>query len=194
MKRATRVSALNVIGSILVISALIRLAGADFTATAQEPSNETIDEVSVVDIPFSPESIDIILEALQRREAVLREAELQVEERRRILGRTEADLEQKIEELENVEQRLAATLSLADTAAETDIEKLAVVYENMKPKDAAEIFAVMAPNFAAGFMSRMQPESAAAVMSELEPDVGHTISVIFAGRNADAFQEEYLNE
>ena len=59
----------------------------------------------------------------------------------------------------------------------------------MKAKDAAELFSVMTPNFAAGFLSRMQPEAAAAVLSELEPDTSHAISIIFAGRNANAFNE-----
>ncbi|KIN65935.1 hypothetical protein Z945_982 [Sulfitobacter noctilucae] len=88
--------------------------------------------------------------------------------------------------LEEAEANLRRTLSLTDGAAEDDLARLTAVYENMKPKDAAALFATMEPDFAAGFLGRMRPDYAAAVMTGLPPDVAYSISVILAGRNANA--------
>ena len=70
--------------------------------------------------------------------------------------------------------------------AEDDLVQLTSVYENMKPKEAALLFERMSPDFAAGFLGRMRPEDAAAIMSGLPPELGYSISVLLASRNADA--------
>ncbi len=46
----------------------------------------------------------------------------------------------------------SAEASLADVAAENDLQSLTQVYENMKPKDASALFEEMSPEFAAGFL------------------------------------------
>ena len=89
-----------------------------------------------------------------------------------------------------MEDELKATLALADGAAEADIERLTAVYQAMKPKDAAALFETMAPEFAAGFLGRMPPEAAAAILSGMSPEAAYGVSVIVAGRNAGARQNE----
>ena len=88
--------------------------------------------------------------------------------------------------LEQIESDLRKTLALADGAAENDLARLTSVYENMKPKDAAALFETMEPDFAAGFLGRMRPDAAASVMTGLSPGAAYSISVILAGRNANA--------
>ena len=89
-------------------------------------------------------------------------------------------------DLVEAEAALRETLSLADGAVEKDIARLTVVYETMKPKEAAALFEEMAPEFAAGFLARMRPEAAAQIMTGLSAEVAYTISVLMAGRNAQA--------
>jgi flagellar motility protein MotE (MotC chaperone) len=88
-------------------------------------------------------------------------------------------------QLEAMEAKLAATLALADGAAEADVERLTKVYQAMKPKDAAKLFETMSPEFAAGFLGRMPPESAAAILSGMSAESAYGVSVIVAGRNAN---------
>jgi len=85
--------------------------------------------------------------------------------------------------LEDAENRLADTLALADNAAEKDLERLTSVYENMKPKEAADIFETMDVTFAAGFLSRMRPDAAAGILSNVDKTLAYAISVAMAGRN-----------
>jgi flagellar motility protein MotE (MotC chaperone) len=56
----------------------------------------------------------------------------------------------------------------------------------MKPKDAAALFEEMDPGFAAGFLGRMRAVAAASVMAGLSPQTAYSVSVIMAGRNANA--------
>jgi flagellar motility protein MotE (MotC chaperone) len=44
----------------------------------------------------------------------------------------------------------------------------------------------MSPEFAAGFLGRMAPEAAAAILSGMSAEAAYGISVIVAGRNANA--------
>ena len=98
----------------------------------------------------------------------------------------EAEIAERLEELRAAEAELAATVAQVETAAESDLGRLVQVYESMKPGDAAALFQTMAPEFAAGFIGRMNPNAAAAILTGLEPDTAYTISVIIAGRNANA--------
>ena len=125
-----------------------------------------------------------LLYALQEREARVTAREKQIAMRTKALAVANTEIQKRLVVLEQTEEALRATLSLADSAAENDIAKLTAVYENMKPKDAAALFEAMEPKFAAGFLGRMRPDAAAAIMTGLTPESAYTISVILAGRNA----------
>ncbi len=126
-----------------------------------------------------------VLEALQARETRLAEREARAATDARTLAVARQEIDARIAALEAAEQKLAATIAVADQAAEKDVARLVAVYESMKPKDAARLFSEMEPDFAAGFLARMRPEAAAAVMTGLDPGKAYAISVVLAGRNAN---------
>lgn len=125
-----------------------------------------------------------VLAALQARETRLAEQEARAATDARTLAVTRQEIDARIAALEAAEQKLAATIAVADQAAEKDVARLVAVYESMKPKDAARLFGEMEPDFAAGFLARMRPEAAAAVMTGLDSGKAYAISVVLAGRNA----------
>lgn len=127
-----------------------------------------------------------LFDDLKERESSLTARENGIAAREKAVALAGSEAEKRIATLEAAERKLAATIEQADQAAEKDVARLVAVYERMKPKDAASLFAEMAPDFAAGFLSRMRPEAAAAVMAGLDPKVAYAISVQFAGRNAAA--------
>lgn len=127
-----------------------------------------------------------MFEDLKLRETKLRRREDSIAAREQAVALAGQEVERRIAALQKAEEKLAATIEQADKAAETDVARLVAVYERMKPKDAAALFAEMEPDFAAGFLTRMRPEAAAAVMAGLDPKVAYAISVHFAGRNAAA--------
>ena len=180
---------LPVIAVLLVTSAAVRIVGGagpvlaeELAAPAPAPSPEAT-PVMATETSMLP---DELIAALQAREARVADREARLADRLQALRVAEMEIEEKLVALEEAEESLAALLALASSAAENDIARLTQVYENMKPQDSAALFQTMEPAFSAGFIGRMQPEAAAAIMSNIEPETAYLISVILAGRNANA--------
>jgi flagellar motility protein MotE (MotC chaperone) len=170
------------LAAILGVSGLVRLGDAAGAAIALEMAgSDPID----ADFAVSPD-LAAALSALRERHADLDKREIALEERMRALATAEGMLSEQLAALRDAEERLRGLMTLAEEAAEGDLAQLTSVYENMKPKEAALLFERMSPAFAAGFFGRMRADSAAAIMSGLPPDMAYSISVLVAGRNADA--------
>lgn len=194
-KRRSGRGALVLITLLLTSSALLRVgAGGAFAqavaestkeAAARDGSEATTTAQSEARA-MGRETLGRMLSELQAREARIKERESQIALRAKALTVADAEITKRLQTLEQAEQDLRQTLALADSAAENDLARLTAVYENMKPKDASALFETMEPAFAAGFLGRMRPDAAAAVMAGLTPETAYTISVILAGRNANA--------
>ncbi|WP_400085159.1 MotE family protein [Yoonia sp. R78084] len=174
---------LQVITCLLVASAVLRLATEVGPAMANEGTDVSVEEANVPAADTG--ATDSLLSALQARERRMTEREAQLTARMEALRVAEEEIDQKLEQLVAAEARLSATIALADTAAESDLAQLTTVYENMKPREAADLFAQMPPRFAAGFLGLMRPDAAASIMTELDPEIAYSFSVVLAGRNAD---------
>jgi flagellar motility protein MotE (MotC chaperone) len=174
---------LSIIAGMLIASGLLRIgneAGQAF-ATEQDLSAATPDAACA---PSTDNAA--LLEAYRTREERITTREAQLEDRLQAMRVAEAEITERLAQLQAAQASLAATISVADTAAEDDLGQLTAVYENMKPQDAAALFETMEPDFSAGFMGRMRPEIAAAIMAQLQPETAYAISAILAGRNANA--------
>ncbi len=188
--------AVLVISVMFISSALLRLGSGAGEALAEAISETTPPETmghdpaasddKTVEVPFDRAKAGGLLDALRAREERVKQIETRIEVRSKALAVADQEITRRLAALEQAEANLRNTLALADGAAEDDLARLTAVYENMKPKDAAAIFAAMEPDFAAGFLGRMRSEAAAAVMAGLPPETAYSISVIVAGRNAKA--------
>lgn len=177
---------LLILAGLLVGSGMLRLGLGAGEAIAREGAPEDSamsNQAGLVCEP--PPDIAAVLDALQEREDRLATAEAAFENRMQALRVAEEEIQKDLEDLTRAEIALSETLALADRAAEDDLARLTSVYENMKPKEAAELFATMDPEFAAGFLGRMRPEAAAGIFAGLDPDTAYSISAILAGRNAN---------
>ncbi len=188
-----RGGSLLMIAGLLVVSGALRLAIEAGPALARSEEAKSLGDVMHEDperqgaVHFPDlDGMHEMLEAFRKREERLKERERLLEERTHAVDIADKAVNEKIRELVEAEAALRATLELADGAVERDITRLTSVYETMKPKEAAALFEEMAPEFAAGFLARMRPEAAAQIMTGLSPDVAYTISVVMAGRNAQA--------
>lgn len=132
------------------------------------------------------EPLERALSRVEGRAELLDQREARIEARALAVAEAEAMVTGQLAALEETENRLEALLSLSDTAAESDLERLTQMYETMDAGDAAALFLQMDPSFAAGFLGRMQPGTAAGVLAELDPGVAYSISVLLATRNASA--------
>lgn len=183
---AKRPGVLAWIALLLFASGVVRLGGHADMAMAIG----TEGEAAPAPAACVPETgTGALLDAFRTREERLAAREAQLADREQAVAVAAAEIEEQLAALTEAEESLAAMLALADSAAADDLARLTAVYENMKPQDAAALFATMDPAFSAGFLGMMQPAAAAAIMSGLEPDIAYSISVILAGRNADAPRE-----
>jgi flagellar motility protein MotE (MotC chaperone) len=167
------------LAALLAVSAALRLGGAVSAALAVESPPEASVAEPTVDVAAA-------LAAVRERQAELDRREAALDERLRALAVAERTVSDQLAVLREAEERLRGLMATAAAGADGDLAQLTAVYENMKPKEAAALFERMSPEFAAGFLGRMRPDVAAAVMSGLPPDLAYAISVLLAGRNADA--------
>jgi len=187
--------ALWIIALVFLTSAMVRLASGTGAAIAREVSDLAHDvgaESQGVADPVAcqtDEETQALIAALLKREKSVEEKELLVAQKMKEIEVAKAEVLESMGVLEQAEARLEATMVRSQSAAEDDLAKLTTVYESMKPKEAAALFEAMSPDFAAGFLGRMRPDAAGAVMAGLKPETAYTISVILAGRNANAPSE-----
>lgn len=182
-RRAPR--ATFIILSCFLVSATIRL-GTGGVALAEELAADTEPPPIAAPTPAPEPEVGSLLQSIRVRQEQLANREVEIAERQLELNFVEQRIAQQFAVLKQAEQKLADTLAIADSAAENDLKQLTEVYEKMKAKNAAEIFGTMEISFAAGFLSRMRPESAAGILSEMPPNAAYSISVVMAGKNANA--------
>jgi flagellar motility protein MotE (MotC chaperone) len=192
-KRGSGRGALLILSVVFVMSAGARLVSGTGAAIAREisqigTSNST--EVDTYGASCEPDSATAtLLASLRSREAKISIAEKSLSQKMKAFELAKTAFTQNMAALKSAEERLAATMNIASSAAQDDLDKLTAVYESMKPKEAAALFEQMSPDFAAGFLARMRSDIAAPVLAGLKPETAYTISVILAGRNANAPSE-----
>lgn len=184
--KGNRRSTLTLVGILLLLSALLRLATDTGQVIASEPTAHAEGDPSHLSSDLSrPEHLEELLAALKKREARLAAQEQDIEMRERTVEVAEDEIDKQLEKLEQAEISLQQTITLASQSAEDDLSQLTNVYTNMKPKQAAALFEQMDASFAAGFLARMPPDNAARVLAGMSPEKAYHVSVELAGRNAD---------
>lgn len=177
---------LVLITGFFLASSLLRLGSGTGSAIAREVGalhpTEAV-ETAPLNSCEDCEGIGELLATLKQREMLVEEKEIALANRMQALAVAEVAIKRNLEALQKAEEKLQATMAIADTAAEEDLSRLTSVYENMKAKNAAAIFEEMEPQFSAGFLGRMRPDAAAAIFANLTPSKAYSISVILAGRN-----------
>lgn len=166
---------------ILAASGAVRLGNGVGMAMALQAEPVETGANSPVQCPLPPERL---LEALRKRTQEVEEQEADLLDQRAAIELAQRAVDARLAELAAAEASLRETLTIADGAAEKDIQRLIAVYEAMKPSEAALLFKAMAPEFAAGFLGRMRPEAAAAILGGMPSDAAYSVSVLIAGRNA----------
>ncbi|SDW58590.1 MotE family protein [Roseicitreum antarcticum] len=175
---AIKISALTIIAVLMTTAGMSRL-GLGLSAALAEA--DMARDTEMVADPGDPMDL---LTALRMREADLEAREAALTARMGDLQVAEDRLASLLSEMDAAERALADTMATTQTAAEDDLTRLTVVYENMKPENAAILFEEMEPGFAAGFIARLRPDVAAQILAGLPPRTAYGISAILAGRNA----------
>lgn len=185
-------------GPLLIMALLFLGSGAARVAAnldvgGAEPSNSSA-PVPEPENCVQSEGVEKLMALIRERQERLVVQDRQIADRMATLQVAEAELQLTLNAVVAAEEKLQSSLSLASRAMNDDLTSLIAVYESMKPKDAAGLFAAMPPEFAAGFLAQMRSEIAAEIMAGLTPDQAYGISVYIAGRNAGLNQSAPIQQ
>lgn len=116
----------------------------------------------------SAQEVQVLQQLAARRETLDRRAE-DIDRRADLLRAGESRLDQKLQELKELQALLQGLLKNHETQQEEQIRSLVKIYENMKPKDAARIFEELEMATLLQVAERMAERKLAPVMANMDP-------------------------
>lgn len=116
----------------------------------------------------SAQEIQVLQQLSARRESLDARAE-DMDRRSDLLRAGEARLDQKLQELKDLQILLQGLLKSHDTQQDAQMRSLVKIYENMKPKDAARIFEELDMATLLQVAERMGERKLAPVMADMNP-------------------------
>lgn len=125
-----------------------------------------------------------VLEDLRARRLALEERERTIAEREAVVVAAERRLAERIEELQQLQQRLEALDQAARDRADAGWRGLVKIYETMRPRDAARIFNELEMPVLIEVVERMRERNAAPILAGMNPDKAKALTAELAQRRA----------
>jgi flagellar motility protein MotE (MotC chaperone) len=135
--------------------------------------------------PSSP-SERAILERLQERRGSLDERTREIEMRENLLRAAEKKVDGRIGELKEVEDRISAGARAEKEEADRQMKTIVIMYETMKPKDAAKVFDRLNISVLMPIATAMNPRKMAEVLAVMSPEAAERLTVALAAKTRDA--------
>jgi flagellar motility protein MotE (MotC chaperone) len=123
-----------------------------------------------------------ILESLHDRRQQLETRSHELDMRESLLKAAEKRIEAKVAELKGVETRVKTEMGNRDEAEAKRLKSLIIMYENMKPKDAARIFDRLTMTILVDVSTHMNPRAMSAILAQMTPEAAERLTVELANR------------
>jgi flagellar motility protein MotE (MotC chaperone) len=123
-----------------------------------------------------------ILESLNKRRLELDARARELEVRDGLLKAAEKRLEQKIQEVKDLEAKVKTSAGKRDEAEAAQFKSLVTMYENMKAKDAAKVFDRLDMRILVEIVTQMNPRRMSDVLAQMQPEVAEKLTVELANR------------
>jgi flagellar motility protein MotE (MotC chaperone) len=122
--------------------------------------------------------------------------ERSISEREATLQGIEQRLDQKTDELKKIQDSLKELLVQKDEKEKESLKKLVVVYEKMKPVEAAKILQGLGLETLLNIMDEMKDVKVSAIMAKMEPELAQILTIELAQRrqNLEARMKEEHDE
>ncbi len=127
-----------------------------------------------------------ILESLNKRRLELDARARELEVRDGLLKAAEKRLEQKIQEVKDLEAKVKTSAGKRDEAEAAQFKSLVTMYENMKAKDAAKVFDRLDMKILVEIVTQMNPRRMSDVLAQMQPEVAEKLTVELAQRAGGA--------
>src|SRR5256885_1536104 len=124
-----------------------------------------------------------VLESLAQRRQELETRAREMEVRESLLKAAEKRIEQRLQELKELETRLTGIANKKDEAEAAKFKSLVSMYENMKAKDAAKVLDRLNMRVLLEVVNAMNPRRMADILGQMTPDVVERLTIEIANRS-----------
>lgn len=137
-------------------------------------------------VPVQPATIPpgerALLERLQERRQELEARARELEVRENLLRSAERQLEMRMGELKDMEERIKGATQQKDEAEAARFKSLVTMYENMRAKDAAKIFERLEMKVLLDVATQMNPRRVSDILALMTPESAEKLTVELAHR------------
>lgn len=123
-----------------------------------------------------------LLQDLSARRETLDDRGRELDLREKMLLAAERQVDDKIAELKEIEKTIDGLLRQYDEEQSARIDSLVKIYQNMKPKDAAQIFAELDLPVLLDVLERMREAKSALILALLDPERAKMLTIELAER------------
>jgi len=124
-----------------------------------------------------------VLESLAQRRQELETRSREIDVRDSLLKAAEKRIEQRLQELKELEARVNGAISKKDEEEAGKFKSLVGMYENMKAKDAAKVFDRLNMRVLVELVNAMNPRRMADILAQMTPDVAERLTIEIANRS-----------
>jgi flagellar motility protein MotE (MotC chaperone) len=128
---------------------------------------------------FSASEVETLQDLAKRREE-LDKREQQIGQREALLKAAGVEVDRKIAELNKLRSELEDLLNKQKTSEDERITSLVKIYENMKPKDAANIFNTLDMNVLLPVIGKISERKASPILAAMDPDKAREVTIKLA--------------
>lgn len=124
-----------------------------------------------------------LLERLGERRDELQQKARDMETRERVMDDAEKKLDQRINQLKSLEEKATAEVAKRQESEPIGLKNIIVMYEAMKPKEAARVFDRLPHAVLVPVATQMNPRKMAEVMAAMTPESAERLTVALANRS-----------
>lgn len=132
---------------------------------------------------FTQNEIDVLQKLSVRREA-LDNRQKDLDLRENLVKAAEARIDKKIAEMKELQANIEGMLKQVDRQDEEKLKSLVKIYENMKPKDAANILSTLELPIQLGVLGHMKEAKVAPILSAMDIQQAKLVTDAMAARRA----------
>jgi flagellar motility protein MotE (MotC chaperone) len=123
-----------------------------------------------------------LIERLGERREQIDARQRELDMREKLLETAERKLDGRVGELKAVEDKLEGKKDDKDSGDNQGLKKLVIMYENMKPKDAARVFDRLPSDVLVPMVLQMNPRKMSEVMASMSAEAAEKLTVALAVR------------
>ncbi|TAN71379.1 MAG: hypothetical protein EPN20_04725 [Magnetospirillum sp.] len=123
-----------------------------------------------------------VLQKLQERRGSLDVRERDIERREALLKAAEDQIDRKVAEMKTLQHTIEGLLRQYNDQEDNKMRSLVKIYENMKPKEAAKIFEQLDMGILLEVLERMKEQRVAPILAEMDPSKAKGVTSEMAQR------------